>query len=176
MKLYAGIGSRKTPEPIQARMRQLAARLATLGYTLRSGAAEGADKAFEEGCRDSGIGEAEIWLPWAGFNGHASKLLPTEEHYLMAEQAHPNWGNLSRGARALHARNVGQVLGMDLETPVSFVLCWTPDGCESESTRTRDTGGTGTAITLASRRGIPVFNMGNLGVEKRLAALIAMEQ
>lgn len=169
--LYTGIGSRKTPSPILARIRRIAARLAELGYTLRSGAAEGADQAFEEGCSAAG-GKAEIWLPWRGFNEHTSNLLPTEGHFQLAEQVHPNWKNLTRGPRALHARNVGQVMGADLSTPVSFVLCWTPDGCESEATRSRDTGGTGTAIVLASRRSIPVFNMARQDAVERLGVII----
>ena len=159
------------PAPNLARILLIAARLAELGYTLRSGAAEGADQAFEEGCGTSG-GEAEIWLPWGGFNDHTSKLLPTKTHFLLAEQVHPNWNNLTRVPRALHARNVGQVLGANLNTPVAFVLCWTPDGCESETTRSRDTGGTGTAITLASRRNIPVFNLANRDAEERLSRFI----
>lgn len=48
---------------------------------------------------------------------------------------------------------------MDLETPVAFVLCWTKDGAMTESDVTKNTGGTGTAIKLAARMGIPVINM-----------------
>lgn len=70
------------------------------------------------------------------------------------------------------ARNGHQVLGATLDQPVSFVLCWTPDGAESEAQRTRDTGGTGQAIALASRHGIPVFNLANRGALNRVAALL----
>ena len=44
---YAGIGSRETPAEIQAQMNEVAKELEAAGYTLRSGNAEGADKAFE---------------------------------------------------------------------------------------------------------------------------------
>ena len=44
---YAGIGSRRTPGPALNAMRATAERLATLGYTMRSGHAPGADTAFE---------------------------------------------------------------------------------------------------------------------------------
>lgn len=63
--------------------------------------------------------------------------------------------------RALMARNCQQVLGPNLDDPSKFVLCWTPDGCEHASTRSRTTGGTGLAISVASEFGIPVFNMAN---------------
>lgn len=167
--IYAGIGSRQTPPDVLDYMRNIAGRLAARGYLLRSGAADGADFAFEAGCK-AAQGQAEIWLPWQGFNHHADTgFCPTEAHTRMAETVHPAWDRLSRGPKALHSMNVGQILGADLDTPVSFVLCWTPDGCESEATRTRDTGGTGTAIVLASRRGIPVFNLANADAKERLA-------
>jgi len=41
---YAGIGSRTTPVEIQHLMYQIAKSLARQGYTLRSGAASGADQ------------------------------------------------------------------------------------------------------------------------------------
>ena len=62
-------------------------------------------------------------------------------------------------AQALMARNVHQILGSDLRSPVDFVACWTPDGCESEGERSRTTGGTGQAIALADRWGIPIYNL-----------------
>lgn len=157
-RLYAGIGSRETPPEVLAKMEALASDLAGQGFVLRSGAAAGADAAFELGC-DRARGAKDIWLPWRGFNGHESGSFPGEAHFESAAVLHPAWVRLSRGARALHARNVGQVLGADLQTPVEFVLCWTPDGCESREKRSARTGGTGTAIALADERGIAVFNM-----------------
>lgn len=159
--LYAGVGSRETPPAVQDFMRDIAARLARRAYLLRSGAADGADTAFEDGCKAVG-GRMEIWLPWKGFNEHADTgFYPTEAHAAVAATVHPAWDRLTRGPRALHSRNVGQVLGRGLDQPVSFVLCWTRDGCINDATRTEDTGGTATAIVLAARRGIPVFNLFN---------------
>lgn len=168
-KTYAGIGSRKTPVEELRRMKLVAERLALRGYTLRSGAAEGADAAFE-----SGAGEKkEIFLPWAGFNGNASTFQePAREAIGVAKAVHPAWDKLSEAARKLQARNSHQILGPDLRTPADFVVCWTPDGCESESARTRDTGGTGQAIALASRWGIPVFNLARKDALERLKQLL----
>lgn len=169
---YAGIGSRITPPHILDRMRDLAARLSAAGYALRSGGAEGADSAFESGARRAG-GAVELWIPWRGFNGRDGLAwLPSDDHMTAAQSLHPAWNALSPGVRRLHARNVGQVLGQDLSSPVDFVICWTPDGCESEVTRSRMTGGTGTAIALASRRGIPVINLRNPEAERRLEAML----
>ena len=47
--VYTGIGSRETPVEIAAKMTELAVRLDALGYTLRSGGAQGADTFFDGG-------------------------------------------------------------------------------------------------------------------------------
>lgn len=65
-----------------------------------------------------------------------------------------------------------QILGRDLSDPVDFVVCWTPDGCESEKERSRASGGTGQAIALASRLGIPVFNLARDAALQRIGAWI----
>lgn len=168
---YAGIGSRETPFEILELMKAIAKILANQGIILRSGAAGGADEAFEIGC-DQVNGPKDIWLPWNGFNNHKSKNLPSPAHFEKASQFHPIWENLKQGAKRLHARNVGQVWGADLATPVLFVLCWTPDGCEHHRTRSRQTGGTGMAISMASLAGIPVFNLANDDALERLYDLI----
>jgi len=170
MRFYTGVGSRQTPEPILAEMRRLGAWLRWMGYTLRSGGAEGADRAFAAYTAP----EAEIYLPWPGFHRCTPRLdRPSAEAYALAATLHPAWESLTGGARALHARNCHQVLGAKLDTPSEFLICWTPDGCTSEATRTKYTGGTATAIVLADRYGIPVYNLKNPraleGLENRLA-------
>lgn len=183
-RFYAGIGSRSTPVQLAGTMERAAARLSHLGWTLRSGAASGADEFFEKGAKGAGATSVaantentEIWLPWRGFRGHSDTgFYPGEEHFAYAAQHHPAWNYLTRGPRALHARNVGQILGRDLQTPVRFVLCWTQDGCEHYSARTKETGGTGMAIEMASRLDIPVFNMRHPDALHRLAELLQQLQ
>ncbi len=156
---YAGIGSRSTPPAVLDKMTRIAERLAARepwGYALLSGGANGADSAFE-----AGADAKEIYLPWKGFNGraHSAISLPNSDAYRVAAEMHPGWKRLDEPARALMARNSHQILGADLRSPVDFVVCWTPDGCENGATRTRETGGTGQAIALADRWGVPVFNL-----------------
>lgn len=172
-KFYTGIGSRTTPTHALAKIRMIARDVYRRGFILRSGGAEGADSAFEavpfEFAAKDGRAH-QIYLPWGGFNGRMQATLKraTVEAQLMARTVHPMWSKLSPGAKLLHARNCHQVLGEDLKTPSQFVVCWTPDGCESEATRTEQTGGTATAIVLADRHGIPVFNLYNLDAVERL--------
>lgn len=166
---YAGIGSRKAPKDQLERMAKAARRLSEMGYTLRSGAADGADRAFEAGAGD----RKEIYLPWPGFNGSASPLAsPSHEAMEVAAAVHPAWSRLSPAARKLQARNSHQILGEDLRTPCDFVVCWTPDGAETEDERGPATGGTGQAIALASRWEIPVFNFARPDAGERLQAFV----
>lgn len=151
-KIYTGIGSRSCPDDILGRMSQIAAVLASKGYTLRSGGADGADLAFEIGC-DSVKGNKEIYLPWKNFNNNKSNLYKiSPEAYKLAESIHPAWSRLSLGAKKLHARNIYQCLGHTLDTPSDFLICWTSKG--------EKIGGTRTAIILAEQKGIPVYNLG----------------
>ena len=150
---YAGIGSRKTPLYAITMLTYVAKCLANRGWILRSGGANGADKAFEVGC-DEADGMADIYLPWPLFNGHASDLHSISTQAMaMAEKYHPAWGRCSPAARKFHARNCYQILGQTLVAPVEFVVCWTPNG--------EITGGTGQALRIALDHNIPIFNFGS---------------
>jgi hypothetical protein len=149
--IYTGIGSRSTPQSILDKMVNIAKALAGRGYTLRSGAADGADSAFEKGC-DLVCGPKEIYLPARKFNNSKSILYHVGEDALeLASTIHPAWDKCSGFAKLLHARNCYQVLGKDLKTPSLFVVCWTENG--------KAVGGTATAINLAIKNNIPVFNL-----------------
>jgi hypothetical protein len=145
-KLYAGVGSRETPPDILARMTAIAVKASIKDWTLRSGAADGADSAFEAGAKDK-----EIWLPWRGYNKHFSQLIVRPGAIAIASKFHPAWDRCSQGAQKLHGRNMHILLGEDLNTPVEFVVCWTKDGLAS--------GGTGQAIRAAKHYKIPVYNL-----------------
>lgn len=158
---YAGIGSRVIPVDIKQQMVDLGTYFAHKGLILRSGGAYGSDMAFENGC-DEVQGEKEIFLPWKGLNGNRSKLCtPSLAAMELAANLHPLYYHLSMAARKLIGRNVHQILGEQLDIPVSFVVCYTPDKCESHLTYSKNTGGTGTAISLASQHQIPIFNLAN---------------
>jgi len=150
MEHYTGVGSRKTPGSIMRLMIIIAKKMATNGIVLRSGGAEGADSAFEAGCNDI-KGVKEIY-----FSNQC-----TLEAMNIAKQFHPAWNACSEYARKLHGRNAFQVLGIDLNMPSRLLICWTPDGCESHKTRSRATGGTGTAISIAEHYKVPIYNLFN---------------
>ena len=143
-KWYTGVGSRRTPDDILILMTQIAHRLSEFDIGLRSGGALGADRAFESGAKIANI-----------FLAHDS----TAEAEAVAAQFHPVWNKLQPYFKQLHGRNSFQVLGHDLVSPSAYVICWTPDGAIFHAERTIKTGGTGTAISIASAHGIPVFNL-----------------
>lgn len=180
-RYYAGVGSRETPPHIQQIMHHVACYLFNQGWTLRSGAASGADQAFERGVDDMAkmlTGDAEprkeIFLPWAGYENSTSPLNPkqmpfsTEEMQFTAE-LHPAWHKCSPSAKLLHQRNTRIMLGCgqlhgELVKPVKFVVCWTQDGLVK--------GGTGQALRLAQALEIPVVNFGKARSAAELEAMV----
>jgi hypothetical protein len=153
--IYAGIGSRKTPIVICDHMKAIARTLAARGFTLRSGGAKGADKAFQIGCA-LGFGKAELYLT-QNVIGDVSKSQPYFDH---AARFHPAWEQCSFFVKTLHARNSMIMMGCSLIQPVDFVVCWTPDGMAS--------GGTGQALRIAEAYSIPVFNLHDTTAAQRL--------
>ena len=161
---YAGIGSRETPEDILGLMVAIAKVMQERGYIMRSGAAIGADSAFEAGITDDSM--KEIYLPKKGFEGRFDGILLSGAVYdkaqEMALQNHPNPDALfydkkpggrskPKFAALAHTRNMAQVLGRNLDKKAMVILAYTPDGAAS--------GGTGQAIRVAESLGVPVLNL-----------------
>lgn len=170
-RIYTGIGSRETPEEVLDLMVSMATKLASHGWVVRSGGAPGADTSFAEGARLwNGSRATEIYLPWKGFQDwpdeYAVLTEPTPEAMKIAEEFHPAWYRLGKGGRALHSRNVHQMLGRDVLNPILpvFVVCWTKGG--------RKVGGTAQAIRIAEHYKVPVMNLGKEGMLELFKALV----
>jgi len=156
---YTGVGSRDVPKEVRSEMAALARELEKAGYTLRTGDAKGSDAAFRAGARKKEVYKA------SDANDRARAI---------AQEVHPAWGNLkSDYVKNLMARNTFQVFGKDLGLPSDFAVVWTKGGEESYTQRTFKTGGTGQAIELASRRGIPVINLSNPNWRTKLDAVLS---
>lgn len=167
--IYSGIGSRKTPRDILEVMSQIAEHLASKGWTLRSGHAEGADQAFEAG--HGGLNQ-EIYVPWKGYNGagrNARDIAYWPHDKIMSlmeitSQFHPNWAACKTSVRNMHCRNTLILVGESMDTPSDVVICWTPNGDV--------VGGTGQALRMAEFLKIPIFNLGKQGDDQRLLEFI----
>ncbi len=163
---YAGIGSRKTPKDAIKLIRLIAARLEKEGWILRSGGANGADSAFEEGVQDPS--NMEIFLPSSFFNGksanrqgfiNALKSPAYSEADKTVDKYHPCPEKLSEFPRKLMARNAMQVMGFNMDSPVKMVIAWTRGG--------KTIGGTGQALRMAFAKRIPILNLGDPVVLQR---------
>jgi hypothetical protein len=155
---YAGIGSRQTPNEVLDQMTEVAKMLEERGYTLNTGMTfggkeEGADAAFSRGTTKKNL--------FAPEKDGAREIT-------IAKEVHPNPSALSPGAMKLMARNTNQVFGANLDTPVDFVLFY------AEETKTiRPKGGTGQAVEMARRKGIPTINMANADWKEQLTAVLS---
>lgn len=165
MRVYAGIGSRKSTPQVNATCALTAEELEEQGWFLRSGHADGCDVSFEMGVNKA----MEIHLPWSGYNNahHGwPYIVPkaTPEVAQIAAAHHPVWSRLSDPVKLLMCRNVTIILGPELEKPAEMVICWTPDGGAS--------GGTGHGIRVANAYGIPVFNFALKEDQERLCQFV----
>lgn len=170
-RIYTGIGSRETPDEVMQLMHDMAIKLASHYWVVRTGGAPGADTAFAKGARLwDGAAATEIYLPWKGFQEWPEDQViltePQPEAVKIAEEFHPAWYRLGHAGKALHARNVHQILGRDVLNPVLpiFVVCWTKGG--------RKVGGTAQAIRIAEHYGVPVMNLGKPGMLELFKALV----
>ena len=169
--IWAGIGARKAPKHILSKMWSISRTNAQLGRHLSTGGAPGMDEAAIKGHKSITDSNLTIYIPWPNFQGYASEdrytknfhgyatkdkgvyVGVTEKAQEIASEYHPRWSTLTPGVKALMSRNVYQVLGTDLQTPVNCVICWTPGG--------KLVGGTAQAIKIAMDHDIPVFNLAN---------------
>jgi hypothetical protein len=97
----------------------------------------------------------ELYLPWPALespvrskSGESDVFVlpaPTDAAYELSARFHPGWSALHR------------VLGRDLASPATLIACWTPDG--SVDGAGLRAGGTGQALRIAHRRGVPVLDL-----------------
>ena len=152
MFIYAGIGSRKAPEQILEYMKKLAIGFAEQGCTLRSGGAEGSDKAFENGVLLR-RGRIELYLPWPGYvkpvrQNNVILSVPAPGAYDLAKLSCDNWDERKNSHKSLLARNAHILLGVELNNPVDVVFYY---NCGS--------GGTNHTLSMAKKLDIPTINV-----------------
>lgn len=136
-------------------------------HTLRSGSAVGMDSWFE---RDWS-GPKEIYIPkpvykpdknrniWRrhGVDGAIAHDDPIDlkRAEAIARRIHPNWKAMGPIGKALHTRNVFQVLGTSIDLPSDIIVYYAKFDADGTSV----TGGTRTAVMLAREHNIPEYNL-----------------
>lgn len=166
-KYYTGVGSRETPLEMMRLEVEIAGKMLRLGYTGRSGAADGSDNAFYVGYQNAMGNDGFVnYLPYSKFNGycHNGKEFVYPGHFAnyseaqqIASTVHPLGKKLlTHASLSFHARNVYQVLGDDLNTPSEICFLWAP---VKLSLLYAVEGGTNTALQLCIRNNIPSINL-----------------
>lgn len=119
-------------------------------WTLRSGGANGADKAFEAGARRGG-GKMEIWNPRTS-RVHIAEWAKEEIRKHCWEAPYDRMKDFTQ---QLLGRNMYQILGANGDQPVDMVILWTPqvDPCLASC------GGTRYAARCARAHDIPIHNL-----------------
>ncbi len=157
---YTGVGGRATPQDKLTLMGAIAIKMASFGFGFRSGGAKGADTAFEQTAgKNKEIYYADNYIPLNKTNRVPYDPLMFQQAQNISGSFHPAWNRCSPYAKKLHGRNAFQILGINLNEPSQYCICWTPDGCISHATRTIQTGGTGTAISIADHYNVPIINL-----------------
>jgi len=183
---YAGIGSRETPQKVLDLMTEAAKYLEGIGYTLNTGKTFTAKPSsdpkyqaqYEERLAFSKKHNGKVGLDEEGADrafslGATKKNLfgvdkPVGQREMaVMQEIHPNPSALKEGAKKLMARNTNQVFGENLDTPVDFVLFYA-----QETKGIRPEGGTGQAVEMARRKGIPTINMADANWKDQLKAVI----
>lgn len=168
-KYVTVVGSRETPELAYRLQVEFTQICVNLGFIIRTGDARlGGDKAARAG---SVHGERVIYTPVERNRPYhvAGPSLPTWSDALdIAASIHPVWHRLSTYVRALHARNVFQVLGCDIQTPSDFMIFWAPIVNERQVK-----GGTNTAFQVALDWGVPCFNLADRNQVANLKTMLA---
>jgi predicted Rossmann-fold nucleotide-binding protein len=166
-KTYAGIGSRSLTKNELHLCYNIGVYMAKQGWTLRTGAAQGANQAFANGALSVG-GKVVLCLPWFSYESKwvesvckVSAVIEILDHWHIEAQAsvdqhHPSPDKLSNVVRKLHARNY-----LIIE-PCRFILAFPKPGRDGKL------GGTGQGIRIALSKGMDVLRLDEVADRKRV--------
>lgn len=169
MRFWTGVGSRSITQEEQELAVYVAETITRhFGMVLRSGAAEGADTAFQKGVCNVDPKYCQIWTPWNSFRPKeqhvgfpsCSYITPTTEMFEKSRKAFidtgiiPWFDNMKQGAQKLHGRNFYQVAGKHGE-PLSRICIYIAD----EDANGEVKGGTRSAVLVSRHYDIPTYNL-----------------
>lgn len=155
MKFYTGVGSRKTPKEILKLITEIGYKLYLNGWILRSGAAKGADKAFELKVPQK---RKRIYTPKNfDFEEYNYSFCYSEIKSVM--DSHLDIDDYNPYCKTLILRDVNQVLGSqktkDHMVKSKFLVCWTPHPDYNKVSF----GGTRFAVRIAVKYHIKIYNL-----------------
>lgn len=166
MRYVTLVGSRDIPDEVRDTLILVGRKFAEQGYHGRSGFAEGSDICFFQGYIEAGMTHNFTnYIPWWGFrkkdipafyqdHTNTLRVCKSTQAESIASGIHPAWDRCSPAAKALHTRNVFQVLGDEINTPSRLLVCYANMDKHSDPV-----GGTRTAWMLAKNNNIPCKNL-----------------
>lgn len=168
------VGSREAPEDILSLARRAGKAFCDAGFLGVSGEADGMDKAFHDGARNSQKYNQVRFVSFIPYNGFRSSATSPKVYHdpanniydaskfsnigrasEIAMQARGSFAGLGRGGIAAQSRNPFQVLSPTLVDPVIRLVCWAIPVGRSGKVR----GGTNTAVMVAIANNVPVVNL-----------------
>lgn len=153
--IITGIGSRNIPTSLFCFIRDNSQQYAGNGLHLRTGDAKGSDTAFSEGWNGN---RKDLFVPFKNRVKSNYHICGNQNQFAEAkklvESIRPHVKKLDEYVRYLHYRNAFQVLGLDLNQPSDILICYA-EPVNSKSVR----GGTNTAVQIAHKFNIPVYNL-----------------
>lgn len=172
MKTYAGVGSRSTPVEVGYKMMEYAKRLAALEYVLISGGARNPKHDISNAVSADHVFEyavSEVDCNMIIYRPYSNKFTPCGDRaivrvpdaalyekaisYIKAHNIIPWFDKMSSWAKLLHARNYYQIV-QENGHKVDFVIAYSPIDDKGEPM-----GGTRTAIKIAEKMGVKVYNL-----------------
>lgn len=158
-----GVGSRETPEWAAEGLRLVIAAYAARGYGIRTGDAAAADQATREAAKAAGAPLRVFAVSkQACPDTVCFTSLPHQiqrQAFDLVDELHPaKW--LKPFVKQLHARNSNQVKGEGLDDPSERVVLWALKSEFGDDGRLSNVaGGTGQAVRVAHKFGIPAYNL-----------------
>lgn len=178
--VYFKVPEESVPEDIQKKLSSAVEFLGKKGYTFRSwypGESQ-VGKVLVNRFLETGNKNIEWYLVSKKYNEaitEPTSYVNKEMSFQLARGAHTGWDKIPGFVRALCARDIEVMLSNDCKKPLRFILIYSPCGSEvlPEKPDYKSLGGSlAFILKVAKTLSIPVFNLQNEGVGKRLMELV----
>lgn len=167
-KIVTLIGTREPLFEYHDLMVRIGKAFSDKGYIARSGGAIGSDSLF--------LKEYDPSLTIVYRNDDREGCINVKNHNnyyefeLLASRVNTHWEFMPVNHKELHARNIPQIMGLNLNTYSDLVIF-----CANENYRGQVSGGTATAVKTARRLNIPTINIMNKVQRKKLCDWLKIE-
>lgn len=116
----------------------------------------------------------ELHLPWKNFNDKNSiHTFNPDNAFFIAKLYMPTYESMKDGVKPILARNSRLVMGAKMNSPILFLITWTPDGVEHSRDKSMKTGTSAHVISIASALRVPIFNLARPDAIARILAYLA---